>query len=235
MSKLIIKNRYGVIPNQILNDENLSLKAKGMFGYLQSKPDGWSFSVKRIALQMKDGETSVMSAIKELEKAKLLKRVPVKDKEGKWNGYDYILSEKPSLENPITDNPLTENHITFSKKDYSNKDIVKKNKIIATQGVAGKEVNSLMELFKEVNPSYKLLFSNKTQRKAMERMLKQYGWEKLERMIKGLKKIFGQPYAPTITTPYQLESKMGDYINYVLKKSKEKIPFIDFSKIKLKK
>jgi len=237
MSKLIIKNRYGVIPDKILNDKNLSLKAKGMFGYLQSKPDGWRFSVERITSQMKEGRDSIRRTLQELEKAGYLQRKLVYDNQKKkFNGYDYILSDKPILPktNP-TENQSTGFSEDISKKDDSKIDIVKKNNNIATQSVAGKEINDLIELFKDVNPSYKRLFSNKTQREAIKRMLKQYGREKLERMIKGLKRIFGQPYAPTITTPYQLELKMGDYANYIIKKSKEKIPFIDFSKVELKK
>ena len=129
MSKLFIKNRFGVAPNELLNDENISLKAKGLFTFLQSKPDNWEFSVERIAKQTKDGKNSVRSAIKELEEAGYLVRTPVKDENGRWAGYDYILFEKPSAENRTTVNRLTENLYTLSKKKNSKKDTVKKKEI----------------------------------------------------------------------------------------------------------
>jgi len=136
MSKLYIKEKYATVPNHVLNDSNLSLKAKGLFAYLQSKPDGWKFSVERISKQTKDGANSIKSGIKELEEMGYLKRVPKRDEDGsgKWAGYDYILSENPSTENPSTENPMTvdpmtENGDTFSNKDNSKKDIVKKNDI----------------------------------------------------------------------------------------------------------
>jgi len=128
MAKLYIEKNYGTIPNHILNDPNLSLKAKGLWGYLQSKPDGWKFSISRIATQTKDGRESIRSAIKELEKAGYLRRVPVKDIAGKWTGFDYILSENPFTENPSTVFPSTGNLFTLSKKENSKKDIVKKKK-----------------------------------------------------------------------------------------------------------
>lgn len=68
MSKLRVQNRFGVVPNDLLNDKTISLKAKGLFAYIQSKPDDWDFSSERIALDHTDGRDSVRSAIIELEK-----------------------------------------------------------------------------------------------------------------------------------------------------------------------
>jgi hypothetical protein len=150
MAKLIIKSRYGVVPDKLLNDPNLSFRAKGLFAYIQSKPDGWRFSVSRIASQTKDGRDSVQSAIKELETAGYLKRVPIKNKEGKWNGYCYILSENPNeipeeftdyplTEKPQTGKPPTENPPTISKTDYSKTDISKTEIDIYASKTHGKE------------------------------------------------------------------------------------------------
>ena len=164
MSKLIIKNRYGIIPNDILNDKELSFRAKGLYSYLQSKPDNWKFSVIRIALQTKEGETAIMNAIKELEQAKLLERIPIKDTLGKWKGYDYLLSEKPSLEKPKMDKPkmdkpLMENLVTLSKKDYSKKDYSKKdivnknNKLYLSEDL--RLAKLLFSLIKQNSPTHK--------------------------------------------------------------------------------
>lgn len=96
------------------------------------------------------------------------------------------------------------------------------NNIIAKQSFAGKKINELIELFKEVNPSYKRLFGNKTQREAIKRLLDQYGYEKLSKIIKFLPKIFGREYAPVITTPYQLEAKMAQLVAYTQKEFRNK-------------
>jgi hypothetical protein len=73
----------------------------------------------------------------------------------------------------------------------------------------GNSVNEIISLFKEVNPFYELLFKNTTQRKSVERLIKKYGWEWVEKLIKKLPEIISQPYAPRITTPYELETKLG--------------------------
>jgi len=81
MAKLIIKNRFGTTPNNVLNNNKLTFKAKGLYGFLQSKPSKWRFSTERIAFQSKEGEKSVRSGLQELEQTGYLKRVPAKDKE----------------------------------------------------------------------------------------------------------------------------------------------------------
>ena len=130
MGKLYVKNRYGQIPCNILNDKTISIKAKGLWVFIQSKPDGWNFSAKRISCQLKEGIDSVKSGIKELEKNGLLKRRKTKNHDGRWSGCDYFLLEKPekqSVENQPTENQLTENTLNISNKDYSNKDYSNKD------------------------------------------------------------------------------------------------------------
>ena len=79
----------------------------------------------------------------------------------------------------------------------------------SNEDVAGNEVNEIISLFKEINPSYGQLFKNKTERSATDRLIKQYGKEKLVELLDVLPEIIIQPYAPRITTPYQLETGMG--------------------------
>ncbi len=66
-----------------------------------------------------------------------------------------------------------------------------------------------INLFSEVNPSYQRLFPNKTQRAALARLLQTHGPEHLEKVIKFLAISNRVKYAPTITTPLQLEEKLG--------------------------
>lgn len=92
---------------------------------------------------------------------------------------------------------------------------------------SGADVNKLIELFKEVNPSYERLFSNTSQRKALERLVKKHGIEKIERSIKFAVSVSGVEYAPTVTTPVQLESKLGDLVAYYKKKSAGKPKLVE--------
>lgn len=88
--------------------------------------------------------------------------------------------------------------------------------------VAGLKVNDFLDLFKELNPSYERIFSNKTQRSALERLISKYGEEKVKGMIQFAVTIKNEQYAPTITTPYELEKKLGQLIMFYNKQKSKK-------------
>jgi hypothetical protein len=126
MGKLIIKNRYGTIPNDLLNSSKISFKAKGLYAFIQSKPDNWEFSAERISKQVKEGLPSVVSALKELETFGYLVRQRYQNNKGFWV-VDYLLYEIPIKENLITGKPNEENPnigkpSNNSNKDFSNKE-----------------------------------------------------------------------------------------------------------------
>jgi hypothetical protein len=137
MNKLTIHNNYGIAPNELLNNCKVSFRAKGIFTYLQAKPQGWKFSTKRIAIEGKEGIAAVRSGLQELEEAGYLIRIPNRGKDGKMIGYEYNLyaspAESPSSEKPTTVKPTTENRQPFSNKDNSNKYIEKKNNFLFSE------------------------------------------------------------------------------------------------------
>ena len=77
--------------------------------------------------------------------------------------------------------------------------------------------NEALNLFNDVNPSYERLFANTTERAAMDRLVKKYGSLKLGKIIEYVKFSNTQPYAPTITTPYQLEKDMAKLVAFYQK------------------
>lgn len=104
-------------------------------------------------------------------------------------------------------------------KDNTLKDNTIKD--IATHSVAG-NLNDIITLFKDINPSYERLFSNKTQRDALNRLIKKYGDEKVRSMIRIIGKTNGEQYAPTITTPAQLEENLGKLVAFLRKNQNQK-------------
>jgi len=83
------------------------------------------------------------------------------------------------------------------------------NNNMQLQATAGKVINSLIGKFKLVNPSYEKLFTNTTQRSALERLVNKYGAEKIERLIETLPQTNQIKYFPVICTPLELENKLG--------------------------
>ena len=127
MAKLTkFTNPFGMTPNELLNNKEVSLKAKGMFGYLQSKPENWKFSINGISSQLKEGNDSVRAALQELEKFGYLKRCNYNNTTtGKWVT-DYYLSDLPYTENTDTVKHRDGKTPMLSNKDLSNKDKRKK-------------------------------------------------------------------------------------------------------------
>ena len=127
-SKIYIKHRYWQIPNDILNDNTLSFKAKWLWWYMQSKPDGWDFAVSRITHDTLDWKDWITAWLKELEDAWLLVRMKYKNEEWKFET-NYILQEKANLsmtEKPETEIPESENPEIY-KERYNKERIINNN------------------------------------------------------------------------------------------------------------
>ena len=137
----------------------------------------------------------------------------------KWEEYQTNLTSKST--NKLTNSqPATNQPLTTDKNDKNVKN--DKNICIATQGVAD-DLNHLIGLFKGVNPSYTRLYSNTTQRSALERLVNKIGYDKVKGAISILERTNEERYAPVITTPLQLEEKLGNLISFVKKEKTKNI------------
>jgi hypothetical protein len=171
MSKLIIKNRYSVIPNDLVNNPEISLRAKGLFAFIQSKPDGWDFSADRISNQTKEGLQAVISALKELEKSGYLLRERFQNEQGHW-GVNYLLKENPTIENPTIGNPpignpgigKAPNNI---KKETTKKEVVKNKEFEDFFGAKNQYQEPIYSVFdNERNEIFKKWFKYKREKKS---------------------------------------------------------------------
>lgn len=224
-----IKNKQNIpftqVANTVLNDARLTLKAKGMFAYLFSKPDGWDFSSNRMVQDHKEGRKSMMSALRELELYNYLRRSRLPD--GKM---DYILAYSDDIELQFPEG--TKGGYTLSSqrayaqrepiknKEEKNKEILEKgeNKILGERTESkvqentiqeNKKIAEMIELFRPVNPMINNLFKRKPEWDAVKRMLTIFTGEVLTKRIKALEQTNKMPYFPTITSPLELERNMG--------------------------
>lgn len=96
------KNKdFTIMSNYHLKDKNLSLKAKGLLSLMLSLPDNWDYTVKGLVAISKDGTDSINSALHELEKNGYLIRTRHRNQFGQLGNIEYVVLEKPKLENPI--------------------------------------------------------------------------------------------------------------------------------------
>lgn len=192
---------YTQVANAVLYDKDISLKAKGLFAYLFSKPDGWSFAADRIQGETSDGRKAVLAGLKELEDSGYLTRTK------KQNGrviYDLSFAKSPNGTKPKGHSAKTG---TISKTDSESN--TEERVINPSDAGASRDIAEIIDLFKKVNPSYQTLFGRDNQRAAVERLLKIYPRPQLDAVVKVLEETNLSKYAPMITTPIQLENNIG--------------------------
>ena len=94
--KIHKKDGFTVMLNNHLREENISLKAIGLLSKMLSLPKDWDYSISGLVKICKDGETSVRSALKELEKFGYLKIEKIKPQKGNSTfSYIYHIFEEP--------------------------------------------------------------------------------------------------------------------------------------------
>lgn len=93
------KQNYTCISNDVFRSD-LSLKARGMLCTMLSLPDDWEFSENGLQAILADGQTSIRSAIRELEGAGFLSRTRERDESGRMGRCVWIVCDYPRFENP---------------------------------------------------------------------------------------------------------------------------------------
>ena len=128
---IVKKENFTTVHNNLILDESISWKAKGILLYMLSRPDDWKFNIKEISKNAKDGTDSVKYGLQELVKAGYISRKRnsdgtldyyiFEDKE-KNNIVDYMskATEKPQVEKPQVEKPLHTKERILLKKEYNN-------------------------------------------------------------------------------------------------------------------
>jgi len=94
----VAKNRdnpYLIMNKTGINDNRLSLKAKGLLVYLLSKPDDWYVHTDEIVSNNSNGIKSIWSAINELVKYGYMYKHQFRKEDGKYHSYNYLVFENP--------------------------------------------------------------------------------------------------------------------------------------------
>ncbi|MFP3947130.1 MAG: hypothetical protein ACLFWG_00235 [Longimicrobiales bacterium] len=127
---------FAQVPHEVLNDEDLSWKAKGLFSYLAGRPPDWQVRRAHLVTVSSDGKHSLHTGICELQEAGYLRIRRVRD-EGQFVGTEWELAlpesltiepdsphpDFPDVENPDAGNPDAGNRDAYkeggSKKEFS--------------------------------------------------------------------------------------------------------------------
>jgi hypothetical protein len=124
---LIIKSKltekFTTIPNSVLNDPNLSWKAKGILCKLLSNKSDWAVYKSQLQQFSTDGRDSTTAGFNELVERGYIIAVRRHNDKGQFAGYDYVVYDEPITEQPITDNPLTVNPSLINTNLINTKEI----------------------------------------------------------------------------------------------------------------
>jgi hypothetical protein len=96
-----LRGRFTTLPNEVIEDPDISFRAKGILAYLLSKPDGWNVSYRQLKEVGQDGAHAVMGALKELEDTGYLTRWKQQDDKGRWTSYSIVRDHRvPPAQDP---------------------------------------------------------------------------------------------------------------------------------------
>lgn len=126
------ENPYVMINKNVMQDERLSWKARGLMGYLLSLPDDWVLYLQELEKHsQKDGLDSMASGIKELIEFGYIVRERIRSERGTFSSWNYTVYESPHLAivttMGISTNGLSKNGEPATTNTHcTNKDLTKR-------------------------------------------------------------------------------------------------------------
>jgi len=84
---------YTILPNELLLDETISDKARGLLVRLLARPDNWKLNVNHLIKTGKGGQVTVRSSLKELESVGYIRSDVVRHDNGRIIEVEYIVSD----------------------------------------------------------------------------------------------------------------------------------------------
>lgn len=103
------KNGFTQIANTLFEDNNLSYRAKGILGYMLSRPDNWKFNKTDLVRRSTEGRDAVYKAIDELKEQGYLHIYRNQCDNGTFDGWIWEYDDSPFspeiLKNRNTENP----------------------------------------------------------------------------------------------------------------------------------
>ena len=198
-------NYYAILPAEVRYDTNLSSSAKLLYAEITalSNKKGYCWATNSYFAELYKVDVRTISEWVSLLNNAGYVKVEIRS-ENKRKIYLPLLKKFKGV------GRKAEGGDSVKPEDNTTSINIKDNIILhSEQSSHGKVINSLISLFKPVNIAYKQLFMNKTQRKALERLLVEMGEAKLTNVLQLLPQTNVMRFAPKITTPCELERLIG--------------------------
>lgn len=145
------QSHYTIISNDVLRDERLSFRARGILASILSRPDNWRTDSESLARESKEGRTAILTALKELENVGYLQRKKSQNDKGHWITESLVFDkpQNPTYGKPTSVEPTTEN-LTLLEETYKNERV---EVDITANAVVAVYVDTHLETFNEKPPA----------------------------------------------------------------------------------
>lgn len=154
--KNCIRKSFTMIPNMLIEDNQLSDRARFLFIYLGSKPDNWTFYNKQLCKSLKYSQDTLRKYINELETKGWIKRITRNRRQGKFTSNLYIIHESPIPKIPNSDENYRIGNFPTRKKTDSGKNRLGKTHTHSNTNYKQKEYISNTYLKEKENNSKKI-------------------------------------------------------------------------------
>jgi hypothetical protein len=120
------KSRFTIVPNAIFEDRRLSPEAKGVLGYLLSRPHDWTVRHSQLQDTMRIGRKWLDRIMQELIAAGYMRRDQEqgRDENNRFTTYNYIVSDEPDSDGSadrVPGVPTAHRHRPLRDTDTGNK------------------------------------------------------------------------------------------------------------------
>jgi predicted transcriptional regulator len=192
-------------------------------------------SMETIAEQNGVHRSTVMRAIKKLEEWNIIRVDKSKKPDGTQANNVYTLLSKREWKTKPSSNmqhgkaelqkvkePSSnklQNRVAQSDNNYTN---INYTNINNTSNAEASQVSEVIKLFESINITAKNWYKNTTQRKAVQSLIDEIGFDRLVSVVKILPRTNKIKYITTITTPHQLLNKFSDLEIQLTKLKNEK-------------
>jgi len=123
-------SRFASLPNAIWEDPCVSVEAKGVLGYLLSRPHNWNVRPQQVGQVLNIGKDKLQRIFQELISARYVTREQNRDETGSFGSMEYIVRDEtvaslPQPENPRTADPQTADPQTANTAAYKELSLLK--------------------------------------------------------------------------------------------------------------
>ena len=116
-----VKDNFTLIPNRIIDDNEISDRAKAVYVKMRRYGTDWTFSIRGLAKGLGKGTGSVAHALKELEEKGYIQRFQTRDGNSRFSRMEYRVFNDPHADTSHTADPHTQG--LNDSKYYSNNTI----------------------------------------------------------------------------------------------------------------